>query len=124
MIAADSSSLVEFLAGSAGADVELVDHALAAQQLALPPAVLTEVLSAADRSPEVAALLLQLPLLEPGAGYWARAGLLRAKLRARGVKARLADALIAQSCVDYEVPLITRDRDFRHFTALGLQLRP
>jgi len=27
----------------------------------------------------------------------------------------LADTLIAQSCIDYRVPLITRDSDFRHF---------
>ncbi|MGE5443109.1 MAG: hypothetical protein ACM3SR_00715 [Ignavibacteriales bacterium] len=26
-----------------------------------------------------------------------------------------ADTLIAQSCLDYDTPLITRDRDFRHF---------
>ncbi len=30
-------------------------------------------------------------------------------------KARLGDALIAQSCIDQSIPLITRDRDFRAF---------
>jgi len=30
-------------------------------------------------------------------------------------KARLADALVAQSCRDHGVPLITRDGDFRNF---------
>jgi predicted nucleic acid-binding protein len=30
-------------------------------------------------------------------------------------EARLGDALIAQTCVDRGIPLITRDRDFRAF---------
>jgi len=29
---------------------------------------------------------------------------------------RLGDALIAQSCIDQGIPLITRDRDFHAFT--------
>jgi predicted nucleic acid-binding protein len=38
-------------------------------------------------------------------------------------RARLGDALIAQSCLDHQVRLITRDRDFRHFArAAGLRL--
>jgi hypothetical protein len=36
-------------------------------------------------------------------------------LLAQGRTARLADALIAQSCLDHDVPLITRDAEFRHF---------
>ena len=34
---------------------------------------------------------------------------------AKRLRARLADTLIAQACVDHRVPLITRDVDFRHF---------
>ncbi|MHB8420480.1 MAG: PIN domain-containing protein [Myxococcales bacterium] len=56
-------------------------------------------------------------------GYWERAGLLRSKLLARRLKARLADTLIAQSCLDGAVPLLTRDADFRHFAQwAGLEL--
>jgi hypothetical protein len=58
--------------------------------------------------------LLQLPLLEVQPGYWQRVGTLRAKVLARGFKSRVADALIAQCCIDHGVKLITRDRDFRH----------
>jgi predicted nucleic acid-binding protein len=32
----------------------------------------------------------------------------------------LADTLIAQSCIDHRLPLITADLDFRHFKPLGL----
>jgi hypothetical protein len=41
----------------------------------------------------------------------------------KGLKARLADALIAQCCIDADVPLIARDSDFRHFKRwCGLKL--
>lgn len=41
-----------------------------------------------------------------------------------GHKAKLADTLIAQACLDHRVPLVTRDLDFRHFAAAGLVLIP
>jgi predicted nucleic acid-binding protein len=35
----------------------------------------------------------------------------------------IAAALIAQSCLDQSVPLVTRDKDFRHFAkSAGLPL--
>jgi predicted nucleic acid-binding protein len=38
-------------------------------------------------------------------------------------KARLGDALIAQSCIDQGIALLTRDRDFKSFAeAAGLDL--
>jgi hypothetical protein len=38
-------------------------------------------------------------------------------------KARLGDALIAQSCIDHGIALLTRDRDLRAFAdAAGLDL--
>ena len=62
-------------------------------------------------------------MLEVTQGYWERTGLLRAGLLRQGRTARLADALVAQSCIDHEVELVTRDRDVRHFASEGgLQL--
>jgi len=40
----------------------------------------------------------------------------------RGHKAKLADVLFAQSCLDHRLPLVTFDRDFRHYTRSGLVL--
>ncbi|MDA2926141.1 PIN domain-containing protein [Acidobacteria bacterium AH-259-G07] len=77
--------------------------------------VLSELLSDPDLHPEASELLKQLPLLEIQSGYWQRTGQLRAKVIASGHRARLADSLIAQSCIDHEVALITRDRDFANF---------
>ena len=125
MIAVDTSSFVAYLSGADGAAVAAVDAALSEKQACLPPVVLTELLSDPRLPRNVAELLRQLPLLEASDGYWDRAGLLRARVLASRRKARLADTLIAQSCLDHDVPLIARDADFRHFArGAGLKLLP
>ena len=91
----------------------------------LPPVVLTELLSSPTADEDTKALIRQLPLLQVAPGYWGRAATLRADILARGLRANLADTLISQSCLDHGLPLITRDRDFRHFAAHGgLTLTP
>ena len=123
MIAADTSSLVAFLEGTPGPDVDVVQSALDHQQLVLPPVVLTELLSDPGLPPAVRSLLAALPQLDLEPGYWERAGLLRASILKQRKKARVSDVLIAQSCLDQSVPLVTRDKDFRHFAATaGLAL--
>jgi predicted nucleic acid-binding protein len=115
MIAADTSTWIAFLQGDPGKDVQLLDKALEDRQVLMVPAVLTELLSDPKLSGEVARYLVEIPLVEIQFGYWERAGALRAKAFAKRRKARLGDALIAQSCVDRGIPLLTRDRDFRGF---------
>ena len=125
MIAVDTSSLVAYLSGATGADVEATAVALEHRQAALPPLVLSELLSDPKLRRDVKEAFLALPLLEILEGYWERAGLLRARILAHGRRARLADTLIAQSCLDHDVGLVTRDSDFGHFRRLaGLQLLP
>lgn len=119
MIALDTSSLVAYLAGDEAPDTDAVDAAIVHKAAALPPVVLTELLSAPNLDRRGREALLALPLLQALDGYWERAGLLRGQLHARRLKARLADTLIAQSCLDHDVALITRDRDFRHFAKHG-----
>lgn len=77
--------------------------------------MLTELLSDPKLPKSVAQYLSELPLIEIQPGYWERAGALRAKVLAKQRKARLGDALTAQSCLDRGVPLLTRDRDFHAF---------
>jgi predicted nucleic acid-binding protein len=79
------------------------------------PVVLTELLSDPKLSASVARTLSDVPMIEIEAGHWQRAGFLRAKVLAKHRKARLGDALIAQSCMDGGITLLTRDRDFRAF---------
>lgn len=115
MIAADTSSWIAFFEGESGEDVELLDRALEDRQVLMAPPVLTELLSDPGITAEVSKTLSELPLVELQPGFWERAGALRAKVLAKQRKARLGDALIAQSCVDAGIPLLTRDRDFRAF---------
>jgi predicted nucleic acid-binding protein len=123
VIAADTSSMIAFLQGDPGDDTDVIQSALDHQQLALPPAVLTELLSDPAIPRPVRTLLAGLPILDIEPGYWERAGLLRASVLKQKKKARVADALIAQSCLDQSSPLVTRDRDFRHFAkTAGLSL--
>jgi predicted nucleic acid-binding protein len=123
MIAADTSSWVAFLQGSAGEDVALLDTALEDRQLLMVPAVLTELLSDPAIPSAVAETLSDVPMIEIRSGYWQRAGKLRAKVLAKRRKARLGDALIAQTCIDRGIPLLTRDRDFQAFVeAAGLDV--
>lgn len=123
MIAADTSTWIAFFEGDDGEDVAALARALRARQVVMPPPVLTELLSDPGLAPSVAETLLELPLVPLSEGFWVRAGKLRAKALARKRKARLGDALIAQCCIDADIPLITRDGDFKAFAeALALNL--
>ena len=124
MVALDTSSIVAYLAGEEGEDVGAVDTLLENEQGVLPPVVVTELLSGREVQGRAAALFLAIPQLVILDGYWERAGQLRANLRRRGLKAGVADTLIAQSCLDHDVALVTRDQDFRHFARhAGLRLQ-
>jgi predicted nucleic acid-binding protein len=100
----------------------LFRRAFTAGHLLLPPPVLSEALSDPALPVEKAARIRAIPLLELRRGYWERAGMIRAWLKRQGYKGVLADCLIAQACIDSKVPLITYDRDFRHFVSAGLEL--
>lgn len=119
MIAVDTSTLIAYLAGEPGRDTDALDAALVRDEAHLPPVVVSEILSAPRATDELVRVVLGLPMLVVLEGYWERAGLLRRRLLARGAKAALADALICQSCLDHDMPLLTRDSDFRRFARLG-----
>lgn len=125
MIAIDTRSWIAFFSDREpdDDDTTLVESALADHQACLPPVVLTELLSDPKLPRAVAALLAEIPVLEIEPGFWDRAGRLRAKLVARRHRARLADSLIAQGCLDHGIRFVTRDSDFRHLVRLaGLRL--
>jgi len=123
MAAVDSSSLIALFEDDPGPDLEILQPALIAGDVVLPPVVLAEVLSDPNLPDRHRTTLLALPLLDILPDYWQRAAATRAIILERGLRARLADTLIAQSCIDHDVALIARDRDFRHFAKhCGLKL--
>ncbi len=123
MIAVDSSSFINFLNGANTPDTVHVRAALRAGDLWFPPPVKTEVLSGRVHGSTAAELVDGVRLLPITPGFWERAGVHRQQLILKDLKARLADTLIAQCCIDAEVALIARDGDYRHFeTWFGLRL--
>lgn len=123
MIAADTGTWIAFLQGETADDTELLDQALQDRQLLMVPVVLTELLSDPKLPVDVARTLCDLPAIEIGSDFWQRAGVLRARVLAKRRRARLGDALIAQTCIDGGISLLTRDRDFRAFAeAASLKL--
>jgi predicted nucleic acid-binding protein len=121
LIALDTNALVRAFDGRLDSTTSVIHLRLAAKQVRLPPVVVAELLSF-PVDPVVEDVLRRLPMLPLRRDYWARTGELRAWLRTFAVKAKLADCLIAQSCIDHDIPLITYDRDFRHFERAGLKL--
>jgi predicted nucleic acid-binding protein len=123
MVAVDSSTLIAYIQGERGADVDAFDSGLASGEIVVPPVVLTEILSEPALPAGHRSLVLTFPVLEIRADYWVRAAELRGNILSRKLRARLPDALIAQACIDHDVALITRDKDFRHFAKhCGLRL--
>jgi predicted nucleic acid-binding protein len=92
-------------------------------RLMLPPLVISEFCAGRNVTPEMVAITQKLRCLPILTGYWERAGLMRGRLLAAGRRARLGDSLIAQSCIDADIPLLTLDTDFAIYTeAEGLKL--
>jgi predicted nucleic acid-binding protein len=117
MLCLDTSSLIAYLQGENGADVDMVEQALIDQIGVLSPVAVTELLSDPNLSPTLRRTILELPTLPLTEGFWERAGLLRAKVLRTGRRANLADTLIAQSCLDHHATLVTRDHDFKAFVS-------
>jgi predicted nucleic acid-binding protein len=119
LIVADSSVLIPWAEGDPTDMTKLVRFHIQQETLFVVPVSITELLSARDLRPEIRLVADTLTLLELREGYWARAGLLRGQCLAAGRRARLADALIAQACLDADLPLLTNDTDFEVFQAIG-----
>jgi predicted nucleic acid-binding protein len=123
LIAADTSSLVAYLSQAKGADIDQIEAAIGTETLRLPPMVVAELLSSPKANTKLGPILSTLPSIEVIDGFWKRAGESRRLLLGKGLKAGVADSLIAQSCIDAGIPLIARDRDYRHFARwCGLKL--
>jgi predicted nucleic acid-binding protein len=119
MLCLDTSSVIAYLQGEEGSDVDLIDQALIDQVGVLSPVSIAELLSDPHLSSTLRRTILELPTLPITEGFWERAGLLRAKILKAGRRANLADTLIAQGCLDHQATLVTRDRDFKSFMSLA-----
>jgi predicted nucleic acid-binding protein len=119
LICADTNCIMAYLSGEDGSDIEFLDKLLRRGAVAVPPVVIAELLSDPALSPEAELVIGSFPVLATGEGYWQRTGRLRARLAAHGYKAGLGDSLVAQICLDYQTPLMTRDKGFGCFSKVA-----
>ncbi len=123
MIAVDTSVIIPPLAGATYPETDRLAEWLALDQATITPVTLTELLSDPSGSAASADALTGLAVLSLREGYWERAGLHRASVRRAKRKAAMADALVAQACLDHDLPLLTRDTDSQSFAEIpGLKL--
>jgi len=123
LIAADTSIVIAFLTEAPSPLTDRLAKAMEDEVLVLPPPVVAELRAGPGRDTAVDLILKKAPLLPLYDGFWERAGLTRRLLIDKGRKARMLDTLIAQCCLDADLPLIARDTDFSAFVEYcGLRL--
>jgi len=111
-IVADTSEWIEYLANR---PTPVFRQWLQTGSVIVPAVVATELTSGARTREEqfvIEDLLQDLPFQDCSFHHCARAGELRRSLRAKGVSVSSLDALVAQSAIDRDAPLVTRDAIF------------
>jgi|GEM_PF-6978700 len=120
---ADTSVWIDHFLGKSGDDLELFRNALNEGRIMMAPAVLSELLSSTEMTTAVETALSELPFATPSPNFWRDAGKLRRRLAKQDTNASLADCLVVQSCLEYNFPLLTRDKGIKQFaTSVGLSL--
>jgi predicted nucleic acid-binding protein len=121
-VIADTSVWIDHFLGKSGEDLDLFRAALIEGRVVMAPAVLAELLSSTEMTADVERALSEMPFAAPGPGFWKETGSLRRLFAKQGVNAALADCLVAHSCLEHDLPLLTRDKGIRKFGAkVGLR---
>ena len=115
MIAVDTNVAIYYFSGKISKETTFLENLFENSIAIFPPLVITELLSDPWITNKTIDFISAAPQLEILSGYFERTGRTRAKLLRRGLKARTADSLIAQSCIDNKVSLLTTDKDFKNF---------
>ncbi len=121
MIVLDASVVIPWLEGD---DVsQQLDLLVSSRKMVIAPVTLAELLAGPTVNPETASVIEDLRVLGLHPGYWRRTGLLRRRMLQAKRRARLGDTLLAQACLDHDLPLLARDSDFEAFADIaGLKL--
>ena len=122
MICVDTSTWSEFFDGQDTVATEKLKKLLAQNQIIMSEVVLCELLSSHKLPVELKFFLKEFQRIGLRSQSWELVGEMRCQLLKKGLKAKLPDCLIAQTCIDANTPLLTSDPDFRHFKKFGLQL--
>jgi hypothetical protein len=115
MTAVDTNVWIAFAAGIENPQTTYLTGLLNLGEVCIPGVVVSELLSDPHVPAGLRRAIGMTPQLDVTPGFWERAGQLRARLRKRGLRPKLPDTLIAQTCLDHDLILLTLDRDFRPF---------
>ncbi|HEV3031149.1 MAG TPA: PIN domain-containing protein [Polyangia bacterium] len=121
MILIDSSAWVDFFRNR-NPLANIVDQAIEDDEATLCGPVITELrrgLSSTGRA-KVLRFLQGCHAVEQPAQLWEEAGDLGYLLGRRGVAVKTLDLLIAATALAYDLPILTRDSDFRHIKESGV----
>ena len=104
--------------------MEAFEVALTDQVLRMAPVVIAELLSDRALSEDTESQLASIPVLDllPGFSGPERVSCDHDCYMTECVQKQFADTLIAQTCLDYEAVLLTRDVGFRSYVSYGLKL--
>lgn len=120
---ADTSIWIDHFLGKPGDDLDLFRSSLNEGRVVMAPAVLAELLSSTMMTAEIEKALSEMPFATPASDFWKNVGKLRRHLAKQGTNASLADCLVVQSCLERDLPLITRDQGIKKFARkVGLVL--
>ena len=123
----DTGVWIDWLRGFDSGAAARVDAALAEGTAWLAPVILQELLQGARSENEFTLLQREFgdqPMLIPSLETFILAGSLYARGRWQGVTIRSPhDCLIAALAVEYDVPLLTLDRDFQAISQIEPRLR-
>ncbi len=109
----DTSSWCHYFEGTS---YPIIDTALTAGHIYLPPIVVAELTSGQMPPKKRLALidfLHDLPLIDVNFDHWIRVGELRQRAAAKGIAISTPDAHIAQCSIDFRAVLITEDQIFK-----------
>ena len=121
MILIDPSAWVDFFRNRKPL-AEIVDRAIEDDEAALCGPVVTELrrgLSSSDRARVLRAIAGCHTVPQP-ASLWEEAGDLGYLLARRGLAVKSLDLLIAAIALAHDIPLLTRDSDFKHIRDSGV----
>jgi predicted nucleic acid-binding protein len=117
-VVVDTSVWIDFFAGG---DLPALADALAQGAVVLPPIVIAELVSGAQRAADrraIAELVQELTIHDTPPDHWVRVGTLRRELRDRGLSVSTPDAHVAQCALDRSALLLSRDAVFARISKL------
>jgi predicted nucleic acid-binding protein len=124
MVLVDTSAWIDFFRDS-GPVASTVEHLIETGQSCYCGPVLTEILrgcTVTKQRNQILTLFYGLEKIDDPIDLWENAGLIGASLSKRGYNVKTLDLLIATFSLSTNIPILTKDKDFKLMKKAGLDL--